>query len=358
MELYNEPNVKPEHKLLKLVIVSSIIVILLGGIFFLISNLLPSKKSAAHSSPKVHYCKGSIMSSTNKKVFSSCVNGDTIKVTQGLNINQGCDKLKDKDILFLIDGCEAKWNGNYSFYVGKGGKVFLKNGGKLTVKSGSCNSNAAIYFGTTKFVTCDGQTASFSFDQVNNYGGVSFAGLTVLPVKLISFTAKYNKEIVNLEWATASEVNNSHFEVQRSLNKSDWTVVGTVKGNGNSSSIIKYSFDDKVGKMTGEIYYRLKQVDFDGKNELSNVRVVSLNNTKINIGKVYPNPANDIVKVNINTDGDYNIILQDINGKELLKQEGSSSIETINVSEFPAGIYFVKIQNDEINESHRILIRH
>lgn len=358
MELYNEPNVKPEQRILKIVIVSSIIIVLLGGIFFFAANLLPSKKSTASSGPTVYYCKGSIMSSSNKSVFSSCANGDTIKVTEGLNMNQGCDKLKDKNILFLIDGCEMKWNGNYSFYIGTGGKIFLKNGGKITVKSGSCNSNAAIFFGSTKFVTCDGQSANFSFSQVNNYGGVSYSGLTVLPVKLISFTAKYDKETVNLEWATATEVNNSHFEVQRSLNKTDWTIQGTVKGNGNSSSIIKYSFDDKVGKMTGEIYYRLKQIDFDGKSELSNVRVVSLNNTKVNIGKVYPNPANDFVKVNINTDGDYTIILHDINGKELVRQEGTSSIETLDVAEYPTGVYFVKIQNDEVNESHRIVIRH
>ncbi|MCC6720606.1 MAG: T9SS type A sorting domain-containing protein [Bacteroidia bacterium] len=358
MELYNEPNVKPEHKLLKIIVIVSVIALLLGAVFFILFNLLPSKKSKASSKPNVYYCSGSIMNSNNKKVFDACVSGDTIKVEKSINLNQGCDKLMKKDIIFLIDGCEMKWNGNYSFYIGEGGKIFMKNGGKLTVKSGSCNSKSAIYFGSTMFVTCDGKSAKFSFDDVNKYGGVSYSGLTVLPVKLISFNAKYDKETVNLDWATASEINNSHFEVQRSNNKTDWTVVGTVKGNGNSSEIIKYNYSDKVGKMAGEIYYRLKQIDFDGKSELSNIRVVSLNNTKVNVGKVYPNPANDIIKVNINTDGDYTIRLVDINGKEMLKQEGSSSIETLNIADIPAGIYFVKIENDLINESHRIIIRH
>ncbi|MCC6720605.1 MAG: T9SS type A sorting domain-containing protein [Bacteroidia bacterium] len=358
MELFNEPNVKPDQRLLKIIVIVSIIALLLAGVFFILFNLLPSKKSKASSKPNIYNCYSYISHSRNQNFFKVCSDGDTILINKGMKVNQACNLLKDKNVIILIDGCELRWTSNNSIYIGKGGKILMKNGGHFISNSGYCSSKSAIYFGDSIYVTCDGKNANFSFDDVNKYGGVSYSGLTVLPVKLISFNAKYDKETVNLDWTTASEINNSHFEVQRSNNKTDWTVVGTVKGNGNSSVIIKYNYSDKVGKLSGEIYYRLKQIDFDGKSEYSSIRVVSLNNTKVNIGKVYPNPANDIIKVNINTEGDYTIRLVDINGKEMLKQEGSSSIETLNIADIPAGIYFVKIENHIINESHRIIIRH
>ncbi|NUM32482.1 MAG: T9SS type A sorting domain-containing protein [Bacteroidetes bacterium] len=353
-----EPNVKPEQKLLRIVLISSIIVILLGGLFFLISNLLPSKKSLAGTTPNVYDCNGNISSKEVAKVFDACVDGDTLKVTKELVVESSNKALYKKNIIFLIDGCEMRWEGDYLLYIGKDCKILLKDGGKLTTLKNKTFSKAIVYFNREPLVSFDGKNGKFSFDDVNKYGGISMSGLVALPVKLISFNAKFENETVNLEWATATEINNSHFEVQRSVNKVDWTVLDSVKGNGNSNTIKKYSYSDKIGKLTGEIYYRLKQVDFDGKSEFSNIRVVSLNNTKINIGKVYPNPANDIIKVNINTEGEYDIVLQDINGKEILRSNGNSSVETINVSEIPAGIYFVKIQSNVVNESHRIVIKH
>lgn len=357
MEIFNSPNLKPEQKLLRIIIISTITVFILGSIFFFVMNLLPSKDSkAGGAAPKTYYCSGSVLSSANKTIYKSCVNGDTIYIKQGMKIDAHNSYLKTKDVIIIVDSSEMNWSGDNYFYIGTNGKFLIKNKGKLTAKN--CNTKAAIYFNTTKIASCGGGSGYYSFDQINNYGGIAYSGLTVLPVKLISFNAKYNKEAVTIDWTTATEINNSHFEIQRSNNKKDWVVVGTVKGNGNSTTTIKYSFSDKVGKLTGEIYYRLNQIDFDGKNELSNIRVVSLNNTKLNIGKVYPNPANDFVKVNINTEGDYTIRILDINGKEMLKQNGSSNIETLNIADIPAGTYLIKIENDIVNESHRIIIKH
>lgn len=99
----------------------------------------------------------------------------------------------------------------------------------------------------------------------------SGTGITVLPVQLTSFTAKANKQgTVNLAWTTASEKDNSHFEVTRSANGVDFIKLDEVKGNGNSDIVRTYSYTD-AKPVVGTNYYRLKQVDIDGKFAFSSV---------------------------------------------------------------------------------------
>lgn len=117
-----------------------------------------------------------------------------------------------------------------------------------------------------------------------------------LPVELITFTAIVIAEDVTLNWSTASELNNSGFEVQRttSLNRSqqNWTKIGFVNGRGNSITPTDYSFTDKP-KNENTYYYRLKQIDFNGKYEFSNIVSVEINTlNQYTLNQNYPNPFN------------------------------------------------------------------
>ncbi len=96
------------------------------------------------------------------------------------------------------------------------------------------------------------------------YALTVFGSGSALPVSLTSFTAKANKQgAVNLAWSTASEQDNSHFEVTRSVNGVDFEKIAEVKGNGNSDVVSKYSYTD-TKPVAGTNYYRLKQIDFNG----------------------------------------------------------------------------------------------
>ncbi len=102
------------------------------------------------------------------------------------------------------------------------------------------------------------------------------AGTTTLPVSLTTFTAKANKAgTVNLAWSTASETNNSHFEITRSTDGVNFTKVGQVAGSGNSNKAQHYNYTDSK-PASGNNYYRLKQVDHDGKSELSQIVVANV----------------------------------------------------------------------------------
>lgn len=126
--------------------------------------------------------------------------------------------------------------------------------------------------------------ATFS-NKVQAYGL-----LIDLPVNLTSFTAVKDNLTSNLQWTTGSEQNNDHFEVERSPDAVNFTQIGTVKGSGTTSISEQYHFTDET-PLSGVNFYRLKQVDFDGKATFS--RIVSVDfgqevNSEFNI---YPNPA-------------------------------------------------------------------
>ncbi|OKL41205.1 hypothetical protein [Pontibacter flavimaris] len=98
--------------------------------------------------------------------------------------------------------------------------------------------------------------------------------ITPLPVELASFEGKVTQSGISLEWETASEQNNSHFEVERSADGKTFAALGSVPGNGNSSVSLAYSYLDKY-PLEGMNYYRLKQVDVDGRYEYSKVVAVT-----------------------------------------------------------------------------------
>ncbi|GAA4426595.1 hypothetical protein GCM10023188_08850 [Pontibacter saemangeumensis] len=99
--------------------------------------------------------------------------------------------------------------------------------------------------------------------------------ITPLPVELISFDGAVKKEGVELSWSTASEQDNSHFEIERSADGKVFEQVGKVDGHGNSTTKISYRFTDHT-PLTGQSYYRLRQVDFNGQHEYSKVIAVSV----------------------------------------------------------------------------------
>lgn len=137
---------------------------------------------------------------------------------------------------------------------------------------------------------------NWSFDNSTPFGidpgdfSVSITCIS-LPVALYQFNASIIEgRYVKLVWMTASESNNNYFTIERSLNGIEWEKVNTIKGAGNSNSIKSYSMEDK-SPHSGSSYYRLKQTDFDGQFEYSDVISIHLNNTKVQFGELYPNPS-------------------------------------------------------------------
>src|SRR6185436_10930876 len=144
-----------------------------------------------------------------------------------------------------------------------------------------------------------------------------------LPVELIFFDGKPEKDYNLLTWKTASENMNSGFDIERSLTGRNFEKIGFIKGNGTTISISEYKFrDDKIENNI--YYYRLKQVDFNGDSEYSGIIAIHRNSAdETGIEFIYPNPLSDKLNILLNKkyDGPLSIILFDINGKKVFSKE-------------------------------------
>ena len=135
-----------------------------------------------------------------------------------------------------------------------------------------------------------------------------------LPVELTKFEAKKTNNTIALSWATGSEQNNSHFEVLKSTDGTNWNNLARVNGAGNSNVIRNYVTTDGKPNL-GSNYYQLKQVDFDGKTTLS--KVIAVDFTLTETTKVWANYKSQLLTVNVNgfAKGDAKIAVYDIAGK-------------------------------------------
>lgn len=125
--------------------------------------------------------------------------------------------------------------------------------------------------------------------------GTSNLAQTPLPIELISFDAKaIDEEQVQLDWKTASEINNDYFTIERSVDGQEWVTVARKAGALHSNTIRTYKAMD-LDPVMGVSYYRLKQVDRDGRWSVSHVRKVHLTTSDLADVRVYPNPAEDQV---------------------------------------------------------------
>ncbi len=163
-----------------------------------------------------------------------------------------------------------------------------------------------------------------------------------LPVELVMFSANKsgNKEniYVQLDWITASEINNDYFSIERSIDTEHFEEIIKQKGAGNSNTLIKYTAYD-YNPHYGINYYRLKQTDYDGKFAYSNI--VSINIAK-DIISVYPNPTTG--KLTVNATNLNRIEVVDLHGRILLNfDKFEDNIAVFDMSTLPKGIYYIKI---------------
>jgi hypothetical protein len=181
---------------------------------------------------------------------------------------------------------------------------------------------------------CCSQGGSLLVVKVADNGGCS---AFVLPVELSAFSAQLSGDAVFLNWVTASESNNEGFFIERSFDVTNWESSGFVPGHGNSLETREYAFTDDAAFL-GTAYYRLKQVDFDGRFNYS--KVVSVHkNLKAGSLSIFPNPTANYLHFAENVTGEikvYNLI-----GQFLLRQNLADPVGGVDVSTLKNGQYIL-----------------
>lgn len=186
-------------------------------------------------------------------------------------------------------------------------------------------------------------TGEASDGEVEDYTVTIVAKQIALPVELVSFQGRWVENSGNvLNWTTAWEKNNDHFEIQRSRDARSFESIGRVIGKGSSSSNQSYEFVDEVGGQEALTYYRLKQVDQDGS--LSYSRIVAVGHEiKPTISLVvYPNPTVDLLRLQISTGNQLSgIRVFNLSGAMVLDQPGGS--DQLDVRSLTPGVYVVEV---------------
>lgn len=203
--------------------------------------------------------------------------------------------------------------------------------------------------------TCVG-TSTATNTQRTGMNGFSVFGVaqstTPLPVELTSFTGVAFDDHNQLEWVTASEMNNDYFDVQRSDDGISFHEIGQVDGAGNSTQTLRYSFGD-YAPLEGTNYYRLKQVDFNGAVSYSGIITLEFHRGNMTVTNIKPNPTIGEVNFDFSSPSEtiIHIVITDVTGR-VVKDEfrevkaGTTPINTM-INEEGAGIYTLSVTEEK-----------
>ncbi|MBX2902536.1 MAG: T9SS type A sorting domain-containing protein [Chitinophagales bacterium] len=221
------------------------------------------------------------------------------------------------------------------------------------------NGNMNACYNSTSAGIPGGPYQDFSHFQI---GGSSS---NQLPVELISLKAfPVNNEFIRVTWATATELNNNKFEVLRSEDGVNFVKVGEVKGNGTTTEVNNYLYNDKNVLPNITYYYRLNQVDFDGTSELTNIVSAAITGSEnIVISQFVPNPAQGSSRLFITSPTDIRLSVSMTNplGQELQSSiiELPAGVQTpfiVDASLLAAGNYIVSLRNETFFTTRRLVV--
>jgi hypothetical protein len=334
-----------------------------------------------------------IVDQTGFVQFTGVDNGEILNIPMGLATGATNYALAD---LTMTDGGDGSFSANLCASINDagtcGGTVITDNAVNYTwnLTSTSTNANITLYWDSSKELGVFNNALcnvihhnGTDWDDLSpegpatNVGGslysrsantISFSPFAVtddvvaLPITLEKFTANLTNNTVELNWVTASEINNNYFIIERSTNGLDFEEIARIDGAGNSQTRLDYSYTDFQNVDAPIVYYRLIQVDYDGKSETFQIVAVQKNSTQINNNStvlkasVYPNPVANGGLVNLKFNADVEeehvlIVVVDVMGKQHYMKADYVCCDsyTLNTGGLAAGVYYiVASQNDNL----------
>ncbi len=307
--------------------------------------------------------------------------GEDIIIASGHTMDiDGTPDITLDDVAITIDGVlnfsEDGFDVGNLFLTGNSG-VLVSPSGSITESVGTFGEifSSIVLDETVLWTACSNQTcidiANALVDPDPEQNGTVTGGSSgillpqsgnPLPVEMTYFKAQMEGTKVLLTWQTASELNNDHFEVERSFDGINFDILGTVQGNGTTTEIQNYEFVDHTPGSSYN-YYRLRQVDFDGEFEYSRTKTVTGDQvSQAPMVRIYPNPAN----ANLFIKSDRGVYF---NRVELLNMQGQVVMDltdakvdggeetTVLLPSLPEGPYFLRYQTlDGSSGIQRVII--
>lgn len=272
---------------------------------------------------------------------------------------------KDRDTVVIPAGFNVYFDKNESL-----GSLYVKVYGILTLKKnlildlfsvvevalngqivafGSDRNNETIKIGSKKKFDQNTIGAVTGASYANNGTGTSpngFTYTTTLPVKFAGFTAVKKMDAIVLNWSTAQESDNSHFEVEKSTDGRNWNMIAMVMGNGNTNTVSNYQYTDKKNN-SAVVYYRIRQVDLNGKAWFTDVRTIRGNGTAPAF-KVYASGTNELTIALNSTVARLEVSVFTLDGQKVAAGTYTNAAYQVKqqMPVLPAGMYVVQLNDN------------
>lgn len=236
--------------------------------------------------------------------------------------------------------------------VGSGGLVTCCTSGAWCGACASCGSSDKIDIGTTHAWAGGGGSAV----TTGPFSGPTTLSTSGLPITLISFETRRNRNSIDLTWATASELNFDYFNLEKSSNGRDFYSIANIKGHGTTNERNDYGFEDNF-PLIGKNYYRLTSVDFDNYKEI--FKVIEQDYSGEKNFDVSPNPSDGrTITLNFNFDSNVGqVVIYDNMGVIIDSFQVDKSGEVSFANSLNDGIYFAKYSSSSFTKAIRFLVR-
>ncbi len=176
----------------------------------------------------------------------------------------------------------------------------------------------------------------------------------VLPIDMVSFVAQKVSQTVQLRWHVSNELNTDHYDVEQSLDGTKFTKVGTVMSRSSGDGSNTYEFTDVNPSMKKNNFYRIKQVDKDGRSTYSVIRLVKFKSETLIT--VTPNPASNFIKV-YTTQSPLSVHLYDAGGRKMASQIIVNGVGEFNISRFNRGSYFLIAESNGVRVETKKIVK-
>ena len=225
------------------------------------------------------------------------------------------------------------------------GDATFNNSGEIIMNGGVLDIGGSLIGGTGCEITGNG---TINIDGTNSFDDTPSSGVSInitLPIELLYFQVFQGNGCINITWSSATELNNDYYTVERSFNGLEWEVIANIKGGGTSNDVRKYRYED-CNKMSGVVYYRLKQVDYNRTFKYFSIKSIVLKESK-NIVNIYLNSTKDALFIDmIEMNCDYALIdIYDSMGKRIFEEYiGDVKFNMsykVDLSKYKSGSYYI-----------------
>lgn len=284
---------------------------------------------------------------------SAPTNNDTLTIPAGITVNVTCNCGTYSNMVIHVYGTLFFENGQ-KINMSCNGKIYIHSGGMIDGQNGG-----------SKVVICGNDVYNGNMGPVYGPSLVDQNGIiSTLPIELLSFTASMNSESrAEISWVTATETNNDFFTIERTKDGVNYEVVGTVDGAGTSTSVKEYSFVDPL-PYPGISYYRLKQTDYDGQFEYSNLVSLSAEYDDLEV-TVYPNPAPAdaiVIELSGKEEVTMQVVVTDIYGRKcysrtVMVKDGGVKLAVDPKNKLAPGVYTVTASGNSVQYSQKLIVK-